>query len=87
MRKAHTLGRVAELADARDLKSLGLMAVRVQIPPCPPVCANMIKWAVSSVRLERHVDIVEVTGSIPVSPTSNEKPRMRKVKDLTSNLI
>lgn len=28
--------RVVELVDTRDLKSLGLTAVRVQVPPCAP---------------------------------------------------
>ena len=31
-------GRVAELACATDLKSVGRKVVRVQIPPCPPFC-------------------------------------------------
>lgn len=32
-----THARVVELVDTRDLKSLGLTAVRVQVPLCAPV--------------------------------------------------
>ena len=36
---------MAELADARDLKSLGRKAMRVRFPPCPSVVGYEIRGA------------------------------------------
>ncbi len=38
-------GRVAELADAKDLKSFGCKTVRVQIPPRPPLF-DEVGWGI-----------------------------------------
>ena len=35
---------MAELADARDLKSLGRKLVRVQVPPRPPAIRDMERF-------------------------------------------
>ena len=48
------------------------MPVLIYIDKNPKLLANgFYKWVISSVWLECYVDIVEVTGSTPVSPTIN----------------
>ncbi len=60
---------VAELVDAKDLKSFDpKRVVRVQVPPSARVAAI---GAISSVGLERYIDIVEVRSSNLLSPTEN----------------
>lgn len=59
---------VAELVDAKDLKSFDpKRVVRVQVPPS--ALLESFEGAISSVGLERYIDIVEVGGSNPLSPT------------------
>ena len=43
---------MAESADARDLKSLGIIPVRVQIPPCPIELSLVTKKPVGNVRVQ-----------------------------------
>ena len=58
---------MAELVDAKDLKSFGPKG------PCGfksrPRHGPNRAGAISSVGLERYIDIVEVRGSNPLSPT------------------
>ncbi len=59
---------MAELVDAKDLKSFDpKRVVRVQVPPS--ALLELFIGAISSVGLERYIDIVEVRGSNPLSPT------------------
>ena len=61
---------MAELVDAKDLKSFDpKRVVRVQVPPS----AQFQIRAISSVGLERYIDIVEVRSSNLLSPTDNLK--------------
>lgn len=59
---------MAELVDAKDLKSFDpKRVVRVQVPPS----AQFQLRAISSVGLERYIDIVEVRSSNLLSPTKS----------------